>query len=104
MNLDNYRNFRVIVEMGSLAAAAKKLHLAQSALSSQLKAFEEKFGAELIIKKRGVRRVLLTEAGKALYEKSGYICKLDETVSSFKRWYGRKSYYQLVAIDVYRFD
>lgn len=80
MNLECYKNFRVIVETGSLAAASKKLHIAQSALSSQLKAFEEKFGTELIVTKRGVRQVKLTEAGKILYEKSSYICKLDELV------------------------
>jgi len=80
MNLEHYKNFRVIVETGSLAAAAKKLHIAQSALSSQLKAFEEKFGTELVVAKRGVRHLTLTEAGKILYEKSSYICKLDELV------------------------
>ncbi|MDD4085080.1 MAG: LysR family transcriptional regulator [Acholeplasmataceae bacterium] len=80
MNLDYYKNFRVIVEAGSLAAAAKKLHIAQSALSSQLKAFEAKFGTELLITKRGVRKLKLTEAGRILYEKSSYICKLDELV------------------------
>lgn len=80
MNLEHYKNFRVMVESGSLAAAAKKLHIAQSALSSQLKMFEKKFGAELLVTKRGVRKLKLTEAGKILYEKSSYICQLDDMV------------------------
>ena len=80
MNLEYYKNFRVIVEIGNLAAAAQKLHIAQSALSSQLKAFEDKFGTELIIAKRGVRHLKLTEAGRIFYEKSCYICKLDESI------------------------
>lgn len=81
MNLEYYKNFRIIVETGSLAAAAKKIHIAPSALSSQLKAFEEKFGMELIVTKRGIRQLKLTEAGQILYEKAGYICKLDDLVT-----------------------
>ena len=80
MNLDYYKNFRVIVETGSLSAAAKKLHIAQSALSSQLKSLEEKFGAELITTSRGIRQVTVTDAGKILYERSDYISKLDDIV------------------------
>lgn len=78
MNLEYYKNFKVIVETGSLAAAAKELHIAQSALSTQVKAFEEKFGTKLIIARRGVRQIQLTDAGKIFYVKAQYICKLDE--------------------------
>ena len=40
MNLDFYRNFVKIVECGTLSATARYLHVAQSALSSQVKQFE----------------------------------------------------------------
>lgn len=80
MNLEHYKNFLMIVDAGSLSAAVQKLHIAQSELSTQLKLFENKFGAELIVAKRGVRKIKLTEAGKILYEKSKYICQLDDLV------------------------
>ena len=37
MNLEYYRNFATIVDCGTISAAAGKLLIAQSALSTQLK-------------------------------------------------------------------
>lgn len=48
--------------MGTVSAAAKKLRLSQSTLSSQLKELESRLGHTLLI--RGKRGVTLTEAGK----------------------------------------
>lgn len=67
MNLDHYRNFVAIVDAGTISAASKELLIAQPALSSQLKALEELFGATLVI--RNPRHIELTEAGKILYDK-----------------------------------
>ena len=62
MDLQCYRNFIAIVEEGSLTAASQRLHIAQPALSNQLKAMEREYGASLLI--RGARRVSLTDGGR----------------------------------------
>lgn len=78
MELDNYRNFLAIVEAGSFTGAADYVHIAQPALSKQLRALENFFGAKLIITTRGSRQILLTEAGRVLYQKAKYICSLED--------------------------
>ena len=78
MELDNYRNFLAIVETGSMTAAAECVHIAQPALSKQLRGLEDFFGAKLLITNRGSRRVILTEAGSLLYQKAKYICSLED--------------------------
>lgn len=78
MDLDSYRNFLAIVEAGSLTGAAETVHVAQPALSKQLKNLENHFGAKLILTTRGSRKLLLTEAGRVLYKKAKYICSLDD--------------------------
>ncbi len=85
MNLDIYRNFVVIVDEGNLTTAANRLNIAQPALTNQIKLLEEKFGAELIETRRGVRRIKVTDAGKLLYEKAKYLCELeDSTIKEIK--------------------
>lgn len=76
MNLTYYQNFVTIVECGTISAASRKLLIAQPALSAQLKALEREFGTELL--ERTARKVILTKAGKILYEKAKHIffCKM----------------------------
>lgn len=74
MNLDFYRNYIKIIDCGTLSGAARELHIAQSALSSQVKSLEEEYGTELFL--RGNRRLELTETGKLLYEKAKSIVTL----------------------------
>src|SRR6056297_2424376 len=61
----NYRHlyyfWRVATE-GNLTAAAKKLHVSQSALSSQIRLLEESTATQLF--DRGGRRMTLTDAGQ----------------------------------------
>ena len=68
MNLAYYSNYVTIVEEGSLTAAARKLRIAQPALSNQIKALETAYGARLFY--RGARRLELTDAGQILYRKA----------------------------------
>lgn len=76
MYLEIYGNFVEIVESGTISAAAKKLHIAQPALSNQIKSLEEKYGTKLL--DRGSRRVTLTRAGEILYQNAKTMCKLEE--------------------------
>ena len=69
MELDNYRNFLAIIEAGSFTGAADYVHIAQPALSKQLRALENYFGTKLIITTRGSRQILLTEAGRVSIKK-----------------------------------
>ena len=70
MNIEYYRNFIAIVEAGSISAAAKRVAVAQPALSNQLKTLQKKFGTPLLNLKRGGHTVELTEAGCILYNKA----------------------------------
>lgn len=78
MDLECYRNFLAIVEASSFTGAAECVHIAQPALSKQLRNLENYFGAKLIISNRGSRQLFLTEAGRAFYQKAKYICSLDD--------------------------
>ena len=78
MELDNYRNFLAIVEAGSFTGAAECVHIAQPALSKQVRVLENYYGTKLIITNRGSRQIILTEAGHALYQKAKYICSLED--------------------------
>lgn len=76
LNLTYYQNFVTIVECGTISAASRKLLIAQPALSAQLKALEREFGTELL--ERTARKVILTSAGKILYEKAKHILFLQD--------------------------
>lgn len=78
MDLKQLSFFVSIVEEGNITAASKKLHIAQPALSNQLKLLEDDFGAKLM--KRGSRKMTLTDAGKILFNKAKHILELAESV------------------------
>jgi len=65
------RQFRHIVENGSLSAAARKLRIAQPSLSQLVKNLEDAMGVELLV--RNARGVSATAAGQRLYEYAGRI-------------------------------
>ena len=75
MDMEYYRNFIAIVEAGSLSAASKRVHVAQPALSNQLKLLQKKFGTQLVNIRRGVHNIELTNAGCILYNKAKYLCE-----------------------------
>ena len=67
MNLDrlNFHHllyFWRVASIGHLTRAAQELHVAQSALSTQIRQLEERLGEALF--ERGGRRLVLTEAGQ----------------------------------------
>jgi len=80
MELDYYRNFIAIVELGSLTAAADHVHLAQPALSKQLRTLEAHFNTRLLLTRRGSKNLVITDAGRTLYHKAKRICSLDDQV------------------------
>ncbi len=80
MDFDFYRNFITIAETGNLTAAAKKLSLAQPALSAQVRTMEQYYNIKLLKTARGMRQAELTEAGEAFLQKAKMICMLEENL------------------------
>ncbi len=66
LELRHLRSFLAIEETGSLARAAERLHLTQSALSHQIKALEHYYGTPLFL--RSSKPLRLTAAGRKLLE------------------------------------
>jgi DNA-binding transcriptional LysR family regulator len=65
MDLRQLRYFVSIVQSGSLSRAAAHLHVAQSAISQHLARLESELGKQLVV--RGLKGIVLTEAGTVLY-------------------------------------
>ncbi len=68
MELRQLRSVLMVSETGSLNAAARRLRVAQPALSRQIRLLEEELGAPLFV--RHARGMLPTEAGELLIERA----------------------------------
>ena len=64
VELRQLEQFVAVAEEGQFTRAAERCSIAQSALSTSIRALEEDLGAQLFL--RTTRRVTLTEAGRAL--------------------------------------
>lgn len=73
MELRQLRYFVAIVDHGSLSRAALTLHVAQPALTQQLRQLEDELGVQLL--HRSAQGVLSTDAGKIFYEHAQAILK-----------------------------
>lgn len=73
MELRQLRYYVAIVDHGSLSRAALVLHVAQPALTQQLRQLEDELGAQLL--HRSAQGVLATDAGKVFYEHAQAILK-----------------------------
>lgn len=78
MDLRKLRTFMQVTELGSLTVAAERLHIAQPALSRQIRLLEEEFGAPLF--DRNGRGMALTEMGSLLYGRIGPLLRQLEEV------------------------
>lgn len=73
MELRQLRYFVAIVDHGSLSRAARVLHIAQPALTQQIRQLEEELEAQLL--HRSAQGVIATDAGKIFYEHAQAILK-----------------------------
>ncbi len=73
MDVRALKYFTKVVELGSITRAATQLHIAQPALSRQIRNLEDELGIALIIREsRGVR---LTDHGQLLFERAQAILR-----------------------------
>lgn len=77
MNLDHVRLFQRIVELGSMAAAARETGLSATSVSERLAALEAHFGVTLL--HRTTRSISLTDAGRTFWQGAEQI--LEDTAS-----------------------
>ncbi|WP_114811664.1 LysR family transcriptional regulator [Paraburkholderia kururiensis] len=68
VNLNRLAIFAAVVEAGSLTAAAGRLGLAKTMVSTHMQRLEAEVGASLLV--RTTRRLNVTDAGRAFYEAS----------------------------------
>lgn len=71
MKIEHIKEFLVLAEELNFTAAAKRLYLAQPALSKHLAALEEELGVRLV--ERSTHMVALTEAGSAAAQHFGKV-------------------------------
>jgi DNA-binding transcriptional LysR family regulator len=80
VNLNRLVVFAAVVEAGSLTAAADRLGIAKTMVSTHMQRLEAEVGASLLV--RTTRRVSVTEAGNAFYEASRHILNTAEDAIS----------------------
>lgn len=80
MNLDTkeLRYFVAVVREGNITKAAKKLIIAQPALSKYMKSLEESLDVKLF--HRGAREITLTDSGEILYKKAITILNMKDSI------------------------
>jgi len=66
--VSNMKIFTAVVDNGSFATAANRLDMSRAMASKSVAALEEHLGTRLL--NRTTRRLSLTEAGMAFYERS----------------------------------
>ncbi len=80
MSLRALRTLQAIARHGSFAGAGKAVGLTQSAVSLQVKALEEEFGAPLFDRSR--RLPVLTEAGRIVVARSAEVLALYDDIAA----------------------
>ena len=87
MDLKQLTYFVTVVSEGTISAAARKLHMTQPPLSTQLRLLEDEAGCRLF--ERGPRSVRLTDAGKMMYERASTLLHMSTLLQEELREYRR---------------
>lgn len=83
MNHQSVQIFLAVVKYNSISSAAKALNYTQPTVSEYLNQLEKQLGVRLIVRKRGIRQVVLTPAGEAFLPLAQRQMELDEAVERF---------------------
>jgi len=81
------RYFVTVAEEGQITRAARKVHIAQPALSQAIAQLESELGVELL--KRHARGVTLTPAGETFLGKARIALAADDDAAQTARWLAR---------------
>ena len=84
MNLQNVRIFCAIVEHESISAAARALYTSQPTVSAQLSRLEDDLGVQLVSRKKGASKVVLTPAGHAFLPLAQQWISAEKQIYNFK--------------------
>ena len=87
MDVRQLQMFIAVSEEGSIHGGARRLMMAQPALSKSLRALERQLGTELL--RRSPRGIELTAAGKVMLEQSYEIVRVLDTAADLVREAGR---------------
>lgn len=92
LNLDQLKALETVVGLGSFTGAARKLHLSQSAISTQIRELEERFGVQLV--ERLGKRAFATAAGKEIIAQAHLVAEEADALATAMRrrrdgWLGR---------------
>ena len=90
MDFEFYRNFLVTAEAGNITTAARRLNMAQTAISAQINKLEEHYNVKLFNKKKGKRRIELTDAGVSFLVKARAMCSLEEDLEQEMYSYSKR--------------
>lgn len=97
INFHHLRYFWLVAKDGNLTRTAKRLHVAQSALSAQIRQLEEQLDEPLFARKG--RRLVLTEAGEMALAYAEYIFAAGgELVSTLKQGRRRDELFRVGAV------
>ena len=83
MELRHLRYFVAVAEHGGISHAADRLHIAQPAVSRQIRDLEKELGFDLLL--REGRRVVLTDAGRVFAERARVILQQTEEATEDAR-------------------
>ena len=86
MEFDFYRNFLVLAESNTMSAAARKLNIVQTALSSQITKLEEYYGVKLVKRQKGSKHIELTAAGIEFAGKVRTLCQSEDELALATMW------------------
>jgi DNA-binding transcriptional LysR family regulator len=76
VNLNRLTYFAAVVDTGSFTKAAERLHITKAVVSQHIAALERETGTTLLI--RTTRKVHLTDAGRMLHARCGFILRAAE--------------------------
>ena len=83
MTLKNIEIFLAIVKQESISGAARMLHYTHPTVSESLKQLEKELGVQLVIRDRGIRKIVLTPAGKAFIPLAEQYIGVEQNIQQF---------------------
>lgn len=89
MDLEYYKNFRVLAQSKNFSEAARELNIAQTALGAQISKLEKYYVVKLLQRQRGIKHISLTNAGIEFLHKVDKLCGLEnDLLQSMQKYSG----------------